>query len=111
MLLTDAVIRIVLRSGHKQSSVPVCQGRWLEPPETDLHASMVSILADKKKGKKKSYFLQFCPKVALGKIFILNVLGLQEKDDIHFYRQSNETRVTQKSLTRRLCLAKIQRFG
>lgn len=75
MLLTDAVIRIALRSGHKQSSVPVCQGRWLEPPETDLHVLMVSILVNKE--KKKSDFLQFCPKVALGKKNVL--LALQEK--------------------------------
>lgn len=51
MLLTDAVIRIVLRSGHRRSSVLVCQGRWLELPETDLHVLTVSIKAEKEKKK------------------------------------------------------------
>ena len=42
MLRTDVIIKTALRSGRKQSSVPVYLGKWLERQETDLPVSMVS---------------------------------------------------------------------
>ena len=38
----NVVIKTALRSGRKQSSVPVYLGKWLEQQETDLPVSMVS---------------------------------------------------------------------
>lgn len=42
MLLTDAVIRTRLKSGPRQSSVPVYQGRWQGLPGTDPPVLTVS---------------------------------------------------------------------
>lgn len=56
-LLTDAVIRIALRSGRRQSSVPVCPARWLELPETAPRVWTVSIRADLEHAHQKDRFV------------------------------------------------------